>query len=136
MERMTELKTITKISLVVYGLICLLNAIMLIFLLDQFITPMTGWNNPLSPRQWGGALLGITIFAFLAVFRNMEWEQIKFGYEFLYYLVIMNIVVEGGIGLLMASTATPAAISQVIMDVILMSVVLVLGIYSYLKQRS
>ena len=58
----------------------------------------------------------------------MEWEQIKFGYEFLYYLVIMNIVVEGGIGLLMASTATPAAISQVVMDLILMSVVLVLGV--------
>ena len=66
----------------------------------------------------------------------MEWEQIKFGYEFLYYLVIMNIVVEGGIGLLMASTATPAAISQVVMDLILMSVVLVLGVYSYFKQRS
>jgi hypothetical protein len=133
---MTELNTITKISLVVYGLICLLNAIMLIFLLDDFITPMTGWTNPLSPRQWGGALLGITIFAFFAVIRNKEWEEIKFGFEFMYYLVIMNIIVEGGIGLLMGPTATPAAISQIVMDVILMSIVVVLGVYSYLKQRT
>ena len=135
MEKVSKLKTITKISLLAYGIVSLLNAFMTIFLLDTYINPMTGWNNPLAPRQWGGTLLGITIFTFLAVFRKKEWEQIKFAYGFLYYLIIMNLIVEDSIALILGSTLAPAAISQTILDTILMVVLLILGIYSYIKQK-
>lgn len=132
---MSELKTITKISLIAYGVVSLLNAFMNIFLLESYINPITGWNNPLHPRQWGGTLLGIAIFTFLAVIRKKEWEKIKFAYAFLYYLIVMNLILEGLVTIILASSLAPAAINQALLDSILMSVLLILGIYSYFKQK-
>ncbi|TFF85589.1 MAG: hypothetical protein EU517_01450 [Promethearchaeota archaeon] len=132
---MMELKTITKVSLLAYGIVSLLNALMNLFLVEIYLNPMTGWNNPLHPRQWGGTLLGIAIFTFLAVFRKKEWEQIKFAYGFLYYLILMNLVVEGLIVIILGPSLSAAAINQAFLDVVLMSVLLILGIYSYTKQK-
>lgn len=133
---MTEIKKITKISLLLYGIVNLLYGPMALFLPDFFIglgviTPTT---NPYTLRFGGATLLGIAIFAFLILIKKgWEWEKIKFGYEFMYYLLVANLILEPT--KLLFGTPSFMLISQTIMDIIIMSALLVLGIYSYFKQR-
>ena len=133
---MTEIKKITKIALLAYGIVNIIYGPMALFLPGFFvnlgiITPTT---NPYSLRFGGGTLLGISIFAFLILIKkDWEWEKIKLAYEFLYYLLIMNIILEPT--KLAFGTPTSLMISQTIMDIIIMSILLVLGVYSYIKQR-
>ncbi len=133
---MTEIKKITKISLLAYGIVNLLYGPMALFLPSFFVglgvtTPTT---NPYILRFAGATLLGVAIFAFLILIKkDWEWEKIKFGYEILYYLLIANLILEPT--KLAFGTPTPIMISQTMMDIIIMSALLVLGVYSYFKQR-
>ncbi|MFW9878275.1 MAG: hypothetical protein ACFFG0_34775 [Candidatus Thorarchaeota archaeon] len=133
---MTEIKKITKIALLAYGIVNIIYGPMALFLPYFFvnlgiITPTT---NPYSLRFGGGTLLGISIFAFLILIKKgWEWEKIKLAYEFLYYLLTMNIILEPT--KLAFGTPTSLMIFQTIMDIIIMAILLVLGVYSYIKQR-
>ncbi len=129
---MTEIKKITKISLLAYGIVNILYGPMAIFLPVPLFIPAT--TNPFNVRYNGATLLGIAIFAFLILIRkNREWENVKLIYEFLYYLLIAMIILEPT--RLLFPTPTPMMISQTIMDMIIMVALLVLGVYSYIKQR-
>jgi hypothetical protein len=129
---MTEIKKITKISLLAYGIVNILYGPMGIFFPAPLFIPPT--TNPFNVRYNGAVLLGIAIFAFLILIRKgREWENIKLIYEFLYYLLIAMIILEPT--RLLFPTPTPMMISQTIMDMIIMSILLVLGVYSYFKQR-
>ena len=132
---MTEIKKLTKISLVVLGIVTLLYGILLVFLLDLFLTPMTGWTNPLHPRMFGGVCFMYTIFVIISL-RQKEWEKIQLLYAFLFGSYIMMIVMELIVTALVFPTLSEAAISQVILDQILMCALLAFGIVCYLKQRS
>jgi len=133
---MTEIKKITKISLLAYGIVNIIYGPLGIFFPDFGIilgitTPTT---NPYVLRFMGATLLGISIFAFIILIKkDWEWEKIKFAYEFLYYLLIANIILEPT--KLAFGTPTSLMISQTIMDMIIMVALLVLGVYSYIKQR-
>ncbi len=136
---MTEIKKITKISILAYGIVCLIFAVMLIFFLDFWIAAvnMPTWLNQFHPRGFGGALLVVVIFALLVLInKDWDWEKIKFGYELMYLWLPINIIMEVSVGALYAPTLSNELLSQLIMDVILMSILLVLGVYSYIKQRS
>ena len=136
---MTEIKKITKISILAYGIVCLIFAVMLIFFLDFWIAAvnMPTWLNQFHPRGFGGALLVVVIFALLVLInKDWDWEKIKFGYELMYLWLPINIIMEVSVSALYAPTLSTEILSQVIMDVILMSILLVLGVYSYIKQRS
>jgi len=136
---MTEIKKITKISILAYGIVCLIFAVMLIFFLDFWIAAvnMPTWLNQFHPRGFGGALLIVVIFALLVLInKDWDWEKIKFGYELMYLWLPINIIMEVSVGALYAPTLSNELLSQLIMDVILMSILLVLGVYSYIKQRS
>jgi len=105
---------------------------MTIFLPVPLFIPHT--TNPYNVRFGGAALLGIAIFSFLILIKkNWEWEKIKLAYEFMYYLLIANIILEPT--KLLFGTPTEMMISQTILDMIIMSALLVLGVYSYIKQR-
>ena len=132
---MTELKKITKISLLAYGIVNILYGPMFLFFPEFFIglgviTPTT---NPYIMRFGGATLLGIAIFSFLIIIKKWEWERVKLAYEFLYYLLIVNIILEPT--KLLFGTPSELMISQTIMDIVIMGVLLVLGIYSYIKQQ-
>jgi hypothetical protein len=134
---MTELKTITKISLLVYGLVCLLFGFMNIFLLDAFVTPMTGWTNPLHPRMFGGVLLVIAVFDFLILFKkDWEWEQVKVAFLVLYSLILVTIIMEVSVTAVYLASFSAAVVSEMIFENIVMSVLFALGVFSYLKQRA
>ena len=135
---MTEIKKITKISILAYAIVCLLFAVMLIFFLDFWIVMvnMPTWLNQFHPRGFGGALLIVVLFALLVLFnKDWDWEKIKVAYLVLYSWLPINITLEVLVTAIYFPTLSNELISQIIMDVILMSSLLVLGIYSYMKQR-
>ncbi len=131
---MTEIKKITKIALVANGIVTFIFAILLIFLTDLFITPLTGWTNPLSPRNFGGLCLLSTIFSVILL-RKKEWEDIKLTFALIFSFFIMTIPIELIVMIAISSTLTAAAIFQSILNQILMISLLVLGVYSYIKQE-
>ncbi|MFW9999074.1 MAG: hypothetical protein ACFE9Q_10550 [Candidatus Hodarchaeota archaeon] len=133
---MTEIKKLTKISLLAVGIVNILYGPMLLFLPNLFINlgVITPTTNPYILRFGGATLLGMAIFAFVILIKkDWEWEKVKLAYAFLYYLLIANIILEPT--KLVFSIPTNMMISQTIMDLIIMSVLLVLGVYSYIKQR-
>ncbi|KKN42762.1 hypothetical protein LCGC14_0710050 [marine sediment metagenome] len=135
---MTEIKKITKISILAYGIVCLIFAIMLIFLLDFWIAAvnMPTWLNEFHPRGFGGALLVVVFFAIFVLFnKDWEWEKIKVAYLVVYSWLPINIIMEVSVTAIFLPTLSNELLSQIIMDVILMSILLVLGVYSYIKQR-
>jgi hypothetical protein len=131
---MTEIKKITKITLVAYAIVNFLFGILLLFLTDLFLNPLTGWTNPLSPRNIGGIFLLSAIFAVILL-RKKEWEEIKLIYAFMFSFFIMTIPIELIVVVVYASTLNAATISQNIMDIIIMSILFILGVYSYIKQE-
>ena len=135
---MTEIKKITKISILAYGIVCLIFAIMLIFLLDFWIAAvnMPTWLNEFHPRGFGGALLVVVFFALLVLFnKDWDWEKIKVAYVVVYTWLPINIIMEVSVTAIFLPTLSNELLSQIIMDTILMSILLVLGVYSYIKQR-
>jgi hypothetical protein len=129
---MTEIKKITKISLLLYGIVNIIYGPMgLFFPVPLFIDSTT---NPFNVRYSGATLLGIALFCFLILLKkNQEWENIKLLYEYLYYLLVAMIILEPT--RLLFGTPTEMMIMQTIMDMIIMLVLLVLGVISYIKQR-
>ena len=135
---MTEIKKITKISILAYGIVCLLFAVMLIFFLDFWLIAvnMPTWLNQFHPRGFGGALLVVVVFAILVLInKDWDWEKIKLAYMVLYFWIAINIIMEVSVTAIYAPTLSNELISQIIMDVILMSTLLALGVISYYKQE-
>ncbi|MBY9021072.1 MAG: hypothetical protein KGD67_08435 [Candidatus Lokiarchaeota archaeon] len=135
---MTEIKKLTKIAILAYGIVCLIFAIMLIFLLDFWIAAvnMPTWLNEFHPRGFGGALLVVVFFALLVLFnKDWDWEKIKVAYVVVYTWLPINIIMEVSVTAIFLPTLSNELLSQIIMDTILMSILLVLGVYSYIKQR-
>lgn len=135
---MTEIKKLTKIAILAYGIVCLIFAIMLIFLLDFWIAAvnMPTWLNEFHPRGFGGALLVVVFFALLVLFnKDWDWEKIKVAYVVVYTWLPINIIMEVSVTAIFLPTLSNELLSQIIMDTILGSILLVLGVYSYIKQR-
>jgi len=96
---------------------------------------MLGPMDPFQPRLFGGVLLVIAVYAFLIIFKkDWEWEHVKFGVLILYSLLVSTIVMEASVTALLFSTLSATAISMHVLDLIIMPVLLILGIYSYMKQ--
>jgi len=131
---MSEIKKITKIALVYNAIVTFLFAILLIFLTEIFITLLTGWTNPLSPRNFGGLCLLSAIFSVILL-RKKEWEEIKLTYAFIFSFFIMTIPIELIVTIVYGPTLSAAAISQSILNQILMISIFILGVFSYYKQE-
>ena len=131
---MTEIKKITKIALVANAIVTFIFSILLIFLVELFITPLTGWTNPLSPRNFGGICLLSAIFSIILL-RKKEWEEIKLTFAFIFSFFLLTIPIELIVTVVYAPTLSAAAISQSILNQILMCSLLTLGILSYIKQE-
>ena len=131
---MTEIKKITKIALVANAIVTFMFSILLMFLLDMIVTPMYGWTNPLSPRNFGGICLLSAIFSVILL-RKKEWEEIKLTFAFIFSFFLLTIPIELVVTSVYASTYSAAGISQSIMNEVLMCSLLVLGVFSYYKQE-
>ena len=132
---MTEIKKITKISLILLSIVYTLFGILLVFLLEVFVGALTGWTNPLSPRNFGGILLLGAVYAIILL-RKKEWEEIKLAYSILFSYFIMTIPIELIITTAYSSTLSATAIGQSILNQVIMCSLFALGIYSYIKQKN
>ncbi|MFX0021011.1 MAG: hypothetical protein ACFE9S_01700 [Candidatus Hermodarchaeota archaeon] len=130
---MTEIKKLTKISLIIVAIIPFLFGVLLLFLFDLTFN-YEGWTSPIHVRALGGVMLVTSLFAIIML-RKKEWEEIKLTYLFLYSMFIPTILTELVVVIVYGSTFLPQTISQIILDQILMWAMFSLGIVSYIKQR-
>jgi hypothetical protein len=134
-EKMTEIKKITKIVLVWYGVAGLLFAFMYLVITDFYFYTIVQWPyyDPVGLWISGGNMLVIGITAFLAIFKK-EWEEVKLFFLFtmlyLVYMIAMNFVAIA----ILNFPETP--LMTMITNIILLTINLVLGIVCWLKQRS
>jgi hypothetical protein len=136
---MTEIKMLTKIAILAYGIVCLIFAVMLIFLTDLFIANlnMPTWQNPVHPRMFGGALLIVVIFAIsVLLHKDWDWEKIKFAYELMYTWILINIVIEATLLALLFPEASSNLIFEGVLDIVIMSALGILGLAAFMRQRS
>jgi len=131
---MTEIKKLTKIVLVVDTIFWFLFGILLTFLYDITLNP-EGWTNPYLARMFGGVNLISAIFAILMLRKN-EWEEIKLTFEYLLGIIISTLIIEVAVFATFYSTFGALWRSQGLFPITVETVLLILGIVSYIKQRS
>jgi hypothetical protein len=133
---MSEVKMLAKIALLAYGIACLLFGFMLIFNTEAFIAPLIpGWEvNVFHPRVLGGFLVVIGFFDILMILnKKWEWDHIKVAYMALFAFIVPMII--GQILSLVLLSPTAAFVGEMMFEIPLESVLLILGIVGYLKQR-
>ena len=132
---MTEIKKITKIALIWYGVAGLLFAFMYLVISDFYFYTIVQWpyNDPVSIWITGGIMLVLGITSIMAIFKK-EWEEIRlfflFSMMWLAYMIIMNIVAVA----ILSFPETP--LMTMVTNIILLTFNLVLGIICWMKQRS
>ena len=133
---MTEIKMLTKISLLVYGLVCTLYGVLTVFMTEMMEATLGIPMGPLYPRMLGGIFLTIAIFNFIILIKkDWDWEYIKFGFTLLYAMIVSCLIMEGGYVALWFPTLSTEAIGFHTMDLLIMPILLILGIVSYMKQK-
>jgi len=130
---MTEIKKLTKIVLVGYAIIWFIFGTLLTFLYDMALNP-EGWTNPYL-RMFGGVNYISAIFAILML-RKKEWEEIKLTFAYLLGILISTLIIEVAVLAVLGSTFGASQIQLGSSTIILESVLLTLGIVTYIKQRS
>ena len=132
---MTEIKKITKIALIWYGVAGLLFAFMYLVISDFYFYTIVQWpyNDPVSFWITGGIMLVLGITSIMAIFKK-EWEEIRlfflFSMMWLAYMIIMNIVAVA----ILSFPETP--LMTMVTNIIILTFNLVLGIICWMKQRS
>jgi len=101
---------------------------------DIFIYGLTQWpfNDPIYFRLFGGTLLVLGLASLLAYFKK-EWEEIKLFFE-LAMMWLLMVTIINFFELTMISLPV-IALTNTIVDTILVAILLILGIYCYMKQR-
>ncbi len=133
---MTEIKMFTKISLLIYGLVCTLYGVLTVFMTDMILAILGIPMDPIYPRMLGGIFFTIAIFDFLILIKkDWDWEYIKFGFTLLYAMIVSCIIMEGSYFVLWFPTLSTEAIGFHVMDLLIMPILLILGIVSYMKQK-
>ena len=132
---MTEIKKITKITLLWFGIAGLLFAFMYLVITDFYAYTIMQWpyNDPVSFWSLGGSMLVLGITSLMAIFKK-EWEEIKlfflFSMMWLAYMIIMNIVAI----VILSFPETP--LMTMVTNIILLTFNLVLASICWIKQRS
>ena len=132
---MTEIKKITKIALLWYCVAGLLFAFFFLALTDFYAWGLMQWpyNDPFAFWSLGGTMLVLSLASLMAYFKK-EWEEIKLFLELMLMWVTMMIIIDIIALALLGLPATP--MMYMIVNIILLTFNLVLGIYCWMKQRS
>ncbi|MHA1460698.1 MAG: hypothetical protein ACTSO8_04375 [Promethearchaeota archaeon] len=131
---MTEIKKFTKIVLIVDVIMWFLFGTLLTFLYDMTMNP-EGWTNPYLPRMFGGVNFLSAIFAILML-RKKEWEEIKLTFEYFIGLLLFTLIIEVTVFATLYSTFGALFQAMGLFPITVEVVLLLLGIVSYIKQRS
>jgi hypothetical protein len=129
---MTEIKKLTKIVILYYGIAGVLFAfIYLVFTNFQLST--WPYDDPVSFWSLGNSLLVLGIASFFAYFKS-EWEQIKLYFEIMLMWDFGSILMD--IAIVVVITLPEVWVFQMILNFVLLIFNLVIGLYCYFKQRS
>lgn len=135
---MAEVKLLTKIALLAYGIVCLCFGIIDGLFSESLIASMAppGWElNVFHPKVLGGFLVVIGFFDILMILnKGWDWENIKVAVMALFAFIIPMII--GQILALALLPITPAFVTEMAFEIPLESALLILGVIAYLKQRS
>jgi len=131
---MTEIKKFTKIVLIVDVIMWFLFGTLLTFLYDMTMNP-EGWTNPYLPKMFGGVNYLSAIFAILML-RKKEWEEIKLTFEYFIGLLLFTLIIEVTVFATLYSTFGALFQAMGLFPITVEVVLLLLGIVSYIKQRS
>ncbi|MFX1455676.1 MAG: hypothetical protein ACFFDB_09910 [Promethearchaeota archaeon] len=131
---MTEIKKITKIALLWYTVAGFLFAFMFIVITD-FTMNFMQWpyNDPVNFWFQGGTMLVLAITTLLAFFIK-EWERIKLFFFLVIIWDIMVLIMDIVIAVTLNFPATP--FMMIIIFIILLTFNLVIGLVSWMAQRS
>lgn len=132
---MSDVKMLTKIALLAYGIVCLLFGILYILMAETLLaTLVPGWEaNTFHAKVLGGFLVFIGFYDILMILnKNWEWDHIKVAYMALFSFIVPMII---GQILAMALLSPGAAfVGEMMLEIPLESFLLLLGIVGYLKQ--
>ena len=132
---MSELQKITKYSLYVYTAGGLFFAFLYLVLTDIYIIVMSDWpyNDPYYPRAFGATLLVLAIAALLGSFKK-EWEEVKLTHELSQMWIIVTLFLNIAELAFLSPVLSITAISNTIINTIILILFLVMGVYCYLQQ--
>ncbi len=132
---MTEIQKLTKISLLLDVLAGFIFAFLYLVIPDIYIYDLTQWpfNDPIYFRLFGGTLLVLGLASLIAYFKK-EWEEIKLLYELALMWLLMVIIIN--IFELVMLPLPVMSLTNTVVNTILVTIYLILGIYCWVKQRS
>lgn len=136
LRKIAEIKILAKIALLAYGIACLLFGLVFVFMGPQFIgTLVPGWEtNALQPRVLGGFLVVIGFYDILIIlYKGWDWENVKVAYMALFSFIIPMLI--GQILVMALMPMTQAFINEMLFEVPLESILFILGLVGYLKQK-
>ena len=131
---MTEIQKLTKISLLLDVLAGFIFAFLYLVIPDIYIYDLTQWpfNDPIYFRLFGGTLLVLGLASLIAYFKK-EWEEIKLLYELALMWLLMVIIIN--IFELVMLPLPVMSLTNTVVNTILVTIYLILGIYCWIKQR-
>ena len=131
---MTEIQKLTKISLLLDVLAGFIFAFLYLVIPDIYIYDLTQWpfNDPIYFRLFGGTLLVLGLASLMAYFKK-EWEEIKLFYELALMWLLMVIIIN--IFELVMLPLPVMSLTNTVVNTILVTIYLILGIYCWMKQR-
>jgi hypothetical protein len=131
---MTEIRKLTKITLLLDALAGIIFAFLYLVIPDIYIYNLTQWpfNDPVYFRLFGGTLLVIGLFSLMAYFKK-EWEEVQLFFQFGLLWLLMVLIINS---LELALLTLPAmSFANTLFNTILVAIYFVLGIYCCMKQR-
>jgi hypothetical protein len=131
---MTEIQKLTKIYLLFAVFAGFIFAFLYLVIPDIYIYSLTQWpfNDPIYFRMFGGTFLVFGLISLMAYFKK-EWEEVKLFFELALMWILMVLIINI---FELAMLSLPAVtFTNTIFNTILLSIYLLLGIYSWMKQR-
>ncbi len=131
---MTEIKKFTKIFLLLDALAGFIFAFLYLVIPDIYIYDLTQWpfNDPVYFRFFGGTMLVLGLISLMAYFKK-EWEEVKLFFELALMWLVMVLIINS---LELAILVLPGiAFTNTLLNTVIVSTYLVLGIYCWIKQR-
>lgn len=137
LRKIAEIKILAKIALLAYGIACLLFGFMYVFIGPEITASIApaGWElNQFHPRVLGGFLLVIGFYDILIIlYKGWDWENVKVAYMALFSFILPMLI--GQILVMALMPMTQAFINEMFFEVPLESILFILGLIGYLKQK-
>ena len=129
---MTEIKKLTKIVMIYYGIAGVLFSLLYLIFIDIQLANWP-WPDPVPFWAMGSSMLVLAIASFLAFFRR-EWGEIRIYFEIMIMQGIGSILMD--IAIVVVVPLNEAVMSQMIFNFIILSFNLIIGLLVYIKQRA